>query len=396
VNRRGFAVGSLAASGLALAGCQTTAREPGQGLAAGLQPGYRPALDQTEAGLWQLSDKLEQETRTSPYRVRDPALEVYVKDLACRLSDDYCKDIRVYVLRTPHFNATMLPNGCMHIWSGLLLRAENEAQFAAIVGHEVGHYLRRHGVQRFESFRNSAEFAVFLGLGLGVAGLGLLGDVAALMVIAGNQAYSRDHEREADEIGLDLLAKLGLAPGEASKVWQQVIAEEEAAETKRQRDFLFASHPAPQERMDSLARLAEAKTPPPDGWQTGVDRYQAILRPHRRWMLNDEVRLRRPGPSLSLLDRMLASAPEDGELHYYKGEVLRLREKEGDLDLAMEQYGHALSKVGAPAEVFRARGLVQMKKGDRAGADESFRNYLDRRPDAEDRLIIRSYLSTGA
>lgn len=148
--------------------------------------------------------------------------------------------------------------------------------------------------------------------------------------------------------------------------------------------------------MDSLARLAEAKTPPPDGWQTGVDRYQAILRPHRRWMLNDEVRLRRPGPSLSLLDRMLASAPEDGELHYYKGEVLRLREKEGDLDLAMEQYGHALSKVGAPAEVFRARGLVQMKKGDRAGADESFRNYLDRRPDAEDRLIIRSYLSTGA
>lgn len=395
MNRRGFAFGSLAAGGFALAGCQTTTREPGQPLAAGLQPGYRPDQKQTEAGLWQISDRIEQETRTSPYRVRDPALEIYVKDLACRLGNDYCRDIRVYVLRTPHFNASMLPNGCMQIWSGLLLRAENEAQFAAIVGHEIGHYLRRHGVQRFETLRNSAEFAVFLGLGLGVAGLGLLGDAATLMVLAGNQSYSREHEREADEMGLDLLAKLGLAPSEASKVWQQVIAEEDAAETKRQRDFLFASHPAPQERMDMLAQLAAAKPSPPDGWQTGVDRYQAILRPHRRWMLNDEVRLRRPGPSLVLLDRMLASAPEDGELHYYKGEVLRLREKDNDLDLALEQYGLALAKTGAPPETYRARGLVQMKKGERAAADESFRTYLDQRPDAEDRLMIRSYMSTG-
>lgn len=396
MNRRGFAFGSLAAGGLALAGCQTASREAGQPLGASLQPGYRPERSQTEAGLWQIADKIEQDVKTSPYRVKDPALETYVKDLACRLSDNYCRDIRVYVLRTPHFNATMAPNGCMQIWSGLLLRAENEAQFAAIVGHEIGHYLRRHSLQRFEALRSSADFAVLLGLGLGVAGLGLLGDVASLMIIAGNQAYSRDHEREADEMGLDLVAQVGLAPGEASKVWQQVIAEEEAAETKRQRDFLFASHPAPQERMDSLIQMADAKIAPPSGWQTGVDRYQEILRPHRRWMLNDEVRLRRPGPSLTLLDRMLSSAPEDGELYYYRGEVFRLREREGDLELALEQYEQALAKSGAPAEVYRARGLVQMKKGDRTAADGSFRAYLERRPDAEDRLIIRSYLSTGA
>ena len=52
------------------------------------------------------------------------------------------------LVRTPYFNASMAPNGMMQVWSGLLLRVDNEAQLAAVLGHEIGHYLARHSVER--------------------------------------------------------------------------------------------------------------------------------------------------------------------------------------------------------------------------------------------------------
>ena len=59
-------------------------------------------------------------------RVNDPVLEGYLQGVTCRLAREYCSQIRVYVMDVPHFNASMSPNGYMEIWTGLLLRVENE------------------------------------------------------------------------------------------------------------------------------------------------------------------------------------------------------------------------------------------------------------------------------
>jgi predicted Zn-dependent protease len=369
VDRRGFTFGSLAAAGFGLAACQTTTREPGQPLTATQAPGRRPALTDADAGLWQIADRTEQEVRRSPHRVRDRALEGYLRDLACRLGGDHCKDIRVYLLRTPHFNASMMPNGCMQVWTGLLLRMENEAQLATVIGHEIGHYLRQHGVERLRSLRNTADALTFLGLGLSVVGLGAVTDLAQLIAIAGLYAYNRDQEREADEMGLDLLAANGLLPTEASIVWQNVVAESNAEEVKRSRDFLLATHPHSEERAATLLDLAQAKAAPPSGWQTGADRLQQVIAPHRRWLLADEVRL------------------------FAKAEVFRLRDNEGDSDQALELYQQAAATPNAPPEAYRGIGLIRMKRGDKAGAAEVFRKYLELKPDAEDRLLVGSYIS---
>ena len=51
-------------------------------------------------------------------RVRDPALNAYVKNVACRAAEAYCKDLRVYIMNVPAFNASMAPNGMMIVWTG--------------------------------------------------------------------------------------------------------------------------------------------------------------------------------------------------------------------------------------------------------------------------------------
>lgn len=79
-----------------------------------------------------MMDREESRLRRSPFRLRDATLETYLSELACKLAGEHCPDMRVYPLRAPYFNASMAPNGMMQVWSGLLLRVENEAQLAAV------------------------------------------------------------------------------------------------------------------------------------------------------------------------------------------------------------------------------------------------------------------------
>src|SRR3546814_3527175 len=75
-------------------------------------------------------------------------MHAYLVEVMQRLSRDFSSDMRVYLMRTPYFNASMAPNGMMTVWSGLLLRVNDEAQLAAILGHEMGHYMQRHTLAR--------------------------------------------------------------------------------------------------------------------------------------------------------------------------------------------------------------------------------------------------------
>ena len=88
-------------------------------------PHYEPPSRNAEGGIWMVMDKMEAHLAKSPLRITDPVLETYLQEISCRLAPDYCDDIRIYVLRTPHFTASLAPNGMMQIWTGLLLRVRN-------------------------------------------------------------------------------------------------------------------------------------------------------------------------------------------------------------------------------------------------------------------------------
>jgi predicted Zn-dependent protease len=380
--RREFVGGLCCCSALALAAC--AAPVP----AGRIEAGYKPQLATDEGGLWQAMEKAERDLKHSDTLIRDADLNAYVGDIVCRLAENNCQDIRTYLVRTPYFNANMAPNGMMQVWTGLLLRTQNEAQLAAVIGHEIGHYLERHSLQRWREARSQTDAAAFIGLPFGAVG-GLV-TLAALSNVA---AFTRDQERRADEIGLELMTKAGYRPLEASRVWEQLVAEEAVATNKSDKSIFFASHPAPEERMATLRAKAAAESVASE--ETFADRYRRHLAAIRPLLLQDELKLRQYDRSLLVLKELTESG-EDGELAFYTGEVHRLRDEGGDRDLARQAYDRAIAHGQFPAETYRSLGLVQLRSGDQRAADASFARYLEMKPDATDRDMIRSYMTKAS
>jgi predicted Zn-dependent protease len=369
---------------LALGACTTPLENPGEAP----PPGYRPALETEEAGLWLEMDQAEQALRTSSLLVRDPQLNAYVRGLVCRLAGPRCKDVRVYLMRVPEFNASMAPNGVMQVWTGLLLRAENEAQLVYVLGHELGHYLRRHTLQAWRDVRRKSDLFTYFGLLTGVVGApGYVQDVAQLATIGSILKFSRDAEREADEIGFELATAAGYDAREAAKLWRALLRERDAEKAGSPWIF-FSTHPAPEERADTLERRAAATQP----GTAGVEPYRAALASWRAALLGDELRLRRFERTQVLLERLRQGGTGLGELQYFQGEFHRLRAKPGDEEQAKAAYRKALQHPDVPAEAYRALGLQLLKSGDRQEAHRLLARYLELKPDAEDRAMVRSYL----
>jgi len=339
-----------------------------------------------------MMDREEERLRQSPFLVKDPALCAYVQDLACRLGRDHCPDIRTYIVRSAHFNANMAPNGMMQVWTGLLLRVENEAQLAAVIGHEIGHYAARHAVAQLKSIKSRSAFASVVGV------VPLAGTLVGLGAIMGQFAYNRENERTADQIGIELMAKAGFPPQEAPKVWsnllQELKAEQDWTGEPASRSVLFATHPPEKERQANLEARAKALGRADQDPRT--EAYRKAMAPWRRGWFEDEFKRRKFGESLALLGRLLAVDPLDGEVAYFQGEAYRLRASEGDTQRAMESYQKAAGLPGVPAEVHRALGGLHRRAGHLEEMRSAYRRYLEARPDAEDVEMIRSYLKEGS
>lgn len=379
MNRRGF-LSAGCACGALLAGATAWAQNEWHPPARLT----RPDLSTDEGGLWALMDREETRLRRSPFSLRDPQLHAYVQGIACRLAGDHCPDIRVYLVQTPIFNANMAPNGMMQIWTGLMLRVENEAQLAAVVGHEIGHYLARHTVERMRDVKSRAAFGQFLGL------FGIAGAVGQLAVLASLFAYSRDQEREADRIGVALMHEAGYDAAEASKVWRNLLLEIKARPDgdPARSSPMFATHPSPQERQDTLKLLTE-NTP---GGATNEQAWREKTSPFMLGWLKDETKRGQHEESVALFTRMTAHWPEQAEFIFARGEVYRLRAKGNDLDNALADYQAAVAIGGAPPDTHRGLGLIYRQRNQAAAARESFERYLESAPAAPDSAMIKSYL----
>ena len=347
----------------------------------------RPELSSDEGGLWSLMDREESRLRRSPFLIRDAGLREYLQGIACKLAGAHCADVRVYPVRTPFFNASMAPNGMLQIWSGLLLRADNEAQLAAVLGHELGHYLQRHTLDRLRDAKSRSAFGTFL------AAFGLVGMLGQLATLAAAFAFTRDQEREADAIGLTLMRDAGYDPREASKVWENLQAEAAAAPggDVASGSPMFATHPPSEERSRTLARLAEG----PSGGFVGEAEYEARLAPLRFGLLEDEVRRGQFGESMVLLDRMVKRAPELAEPLYFRAEARRLRGRDSDLDEAIADLRQAIALGNPPAQVHRSLGYIHQKRAQPAEASAEFARYIELAPDAPDVGLIRTYVLEG-
>ncbi|MFL6736257.1 MAG: M48 family metalloprotease [Sphingomonas sp.] len=363
-------------------------------------PGFRPT-DRDEQGLWHEMDRVEEEIADSNLLITDPAITGYLRDLIGTVGGPAAKDFRIYLARIPDFNAMMFPTGFAVVFSGLLLRMRDEAQLAGVIGHESGHFLRRHMIRSWRDQRRKTDiFSVGAMLaGVGGAGAGVyLGDyvqLAQLGTILSLFKYSREMEAEADAMGAKLIAEAGYDPMEMSVVWQQLIGEEQATAAyrgkHRERGSIFDTHPSNDARMADLEADARELRVPAKRYDNHRARYLTTIGPIRQMLLDDQVKLNDPGASEYLIET-LAQDGWDGLLRFYEGEVWRLRNRKGDDVRAAQSYAAAVVYPNAPADAWRWHGISLLKQGRAAEAKTAFSKYLTMKPDAPDAAWVRQMI----
>ncbi len=150
------------------------------------------------------------------------------------------------VLESPTENAFCLPGGKVAVYSGLLKVMKDEAELAAVVAHEIGHAIARHGGERMSWAQLQAIGALGLAVGLENDTVnGIYGTGSELGVML---PFSRSNEYEADRIGLLLMARAGYNPQAAVQFWTRFSKGKQASFL----DSLTSTHPCDADRIKEL------------------------------------------------------------------------------------------------------------------------------------------------
>jgi predicted Zn-dependent protease len=151
-------------------------------------------------------------------------------------------------------NAFCLPGGKVFVYTGLFKYAANDDELAAVMGHEIGHALARHGAERMSSGMLAQTGGQVLGAVM--QGRGNPQNTAAVMQAFGIGTqlgvmlpHSRTQEYEADHIGLVLAAKAGYNPQAALSFWKKF------AQAGQSSPEYFSTHPAPANRIQQINNL---------------------------------------------------------------------------------------------------------------------------------------------
>jgi predicted Zn-dependent protease len=205
-----------------------------------------PESQDAQMGL-QAYQQIKQESRVS----RDSELNRRVQEVGRRIAavsphPEWDWEFTLFDNDEP--NAFALPGGKVGVHTGLFRVAENDAQLAAVIGHEVAHAIARHGAERMShGLLAQGLGAIALGTGVNPQVVDLAAQAATLGVIL---PYSRTQEAEADHLGLLYMAQAGYDPREAIDLWQNF----NAFGGDRPPEFL-STHPAPGTRIDRLQEL---------------------------------------------------------------------------------------------------------------------------------------------
>jgi len=215
---------------------------------------------------WALGEELATEIATQLPMVEDPVVQAYVDRMGRALAaqtEMAARPWRFHVVADPAVNAFAIPGGHVYVNAGLIGAAENAAELASVVGHEVGHGVARHATERMvKAYGVQLVAALVLG-----EDAGPLEQIATALVGEGLLArFSRTDEREADELGLRYLSDAGYAPEAMAGMFETLL-------TLRQRrpvlfERWFQTHPLTEDRV---AWAEEAARALPDGLLTDPD-----------------------------------------------------------------------------------------------------------------------------
>lgn len=334
-----------------------------------------------ENRVWAQAEEIKQSIEKSDKLVTDNAIRVYLHAIADKLYPELRNKVHIHLFRAPHLNAFALPNGQIYLNVGLIARMENEAQLAALLGHEIAHFSYRHGHQQSQQVKSATAFARFVTL----LGLPLIPDLLAISSIYG---FSQELETEADEIGFERMVRAGYDPREAVRLFRLLQIEVKALDITE--PFFFASHPKLQDRIDNFERLIREKGIT-DGEHSEKTFFEQIahLRLHAMEL---DLAHNRYQPIIILLEAQSNLDRYPPEALYYLGEAYLRRGQEGDLQKAIKSFEQTTASVPTFALAHRALGMLRYKDRTHETAIPHLERYLELAPQAKDRAFVEHYL----
>jgi len=191
--------------------------------------------------------------------VKDPEVVRYINvlgDSIAKLADSRSLDWQFFVVNASEVNAFAVPGGYVYVNRGLIERAQRMDQLAGVLGHEIGHVVRRHSVQQMEKAQ---------GANIGVTLACVLTSVcnsqaAGAAINVGGSAlfakFSRDDEAEADAEGVKNVVRAGIDPRGIPEMFQILLDERQRSPGSV--ESWFATHPMEENRIQATqAQIAQ-------------------------------------------------------------------------------------------------------------------------------------------
>ena len=279
--------------------------------------------------------------------VVDPGLTAYVNKVGRKLaavSDAPNLPYEFVVLINDVPNGWAMPGGKLAVNRGLLVYLEDEAQLAAVLGHEIVHAAARHGA-------SAKAQQVLIGAGVLLAGVAIStkkSEYGALAVgalgagaYAWNAKYSRDHESEADKYGIKYMVKAGYDPQAAVEL-QELFVRMFEKQDPGFMEGLLASHPPSRERV--IANRNELKNYPSGGARNkaAFDRALAQLKHDKEAYKNYEEAMKlaknkQYGQAMSLVESAIQQQPRENLFWEMKGQLLLQQDKNREAIPALDK-----------------------------------------------------------
>lgn len=261
---RRLASGWIVIAAVGLAACETV--QTTQGGAVGVNRSQRMAVSTEE--IHQLAKQqygqILAEQRQKGLLNANPAHVMRVRAISNKLiaqTSVFRPDARqwnweVNVLTAPEINAWCMPGGKIAVYTGLIEKLQvTDDELAAVIGHEIAHALREHARERASQQMVAGSL---ISVGSSILGAGPLAQQGAQFAYMGllGLPNSRQHETEADRIGVELAARAGYDPRAAISLWRKMGRESGGGMPK-----FLSTHPSPQDRSADLKVYSERTLP---------------------------------------------------------------------------------------------------------------------------------------
>jgi len=203
------------------------------------------SLDKEIAMGRQLSAEVERQVKL----IDDPTINEYVNRVGQNIvrNSDARVPFTIKVVESDEINAFALPGGFFYVNSGLILAADDEAELAGVMAHEIAHVAARHGTENY-SKGELVNFAsiplIFMG---GVGGFAIR-QAAGFLIPVSFLQFSRKDEAEADYLGLQYMYKTGYDPTATVSFFEKLQAKESAKPGSVSK--MFATHPPTGDRIE--------------------------------------------------------------------------------------------------------------------------------------------------